>query len=233
MPELLPVLDLWAGSRSATAAWASCDYEIVSVDNDPDTNPTICKDILSVTVDELKERAPNGYAFGWASPDCSIYSLMNMRWSRHWEVRGNWAYPNTDQAIEANKRLVWTIHLLESLFDEGLLPYFVIENPRAMMRKQQFLSRFQRDTVSYCQYGDDRMKPTDLFGRLPPSFFPLMCANNSPQCTHRRAPRGSGNGTQGMPRSEAQRIPFELSSAMMDAVLHSDGAQRMTLGDFT
>jgi len=223
-----PVLDLWCGSKSATRAWAEEGHPIISVDNDPETNPTICKDILLVTVEELKELAPDGYAFGWASPDCRVYSLMNMRWNRHCEVRGSWAFPNSDQAIEANKRLQWTLHLLESLD----LPYFVVENPRAMMRKQPFLNSFHRETVCYCRYGDDRMKPTDLFGKLPPSFFPLMCANNSPSCTHRRAPRGSKTGTQGMGRDEAQRVPYALSEAIMFECYHSDGAQRTTLEDF-
>jgi hypothetical protein len=224
---LKPVLDLWCGSKSATQAWSEQGHEIISVDNDPETNPTICKDILSVTVDELRELAPDGYAFGWASPDCRVYSLMNLH-SGHWDMRGSWAYPKTDQAIEANMRLVWTLHLLKSLD----LPYFAVENPRAMMRKQQFMNDFQRETVSYCRYGDNRMKPTDLFGRLPPSFVPLMCANNSPSCTHRRAPRGSRTGTQGMTRDEAQRVPIALSEALMMACFHSDGAQWATLEDF-
>ena len=223
-----PVLDLWCGSKSATQAWADAGHEIISVDIDPEANPTICKDILSVTVEELQALAPDGFAFGWASPDCRVYSLMNMRWHRHWDKRNGWAYPATPEAIEANARLVWTCHLLTSLD----LPYFVIENPRAMMRKQFFMTEFHRETVSYCQYGDDRMKPTDLFGNLPPAFFPKMCENGSVTCDHRRAPRGSASGTQGMTQGDAQRVPLELSQAIYNACMHSDGAQRMTLEDF-
>ena len=76
------------------------------------------------------------------------------------------------------------------------------------------------------------MKPTDLFGNLPPSFFPKMCQNNSSICDHRRAPRGSRSGTQGMTQGDAQRVPFELSQAIYDACMHSDGSQRMTLEDW-
>jgi len=224
----LPVLDLWSGSKSATQAWADAGHEIISVDIDESSNPTICKDILNVDVAELEALAPDGFAFAWASVDCRIYSLMNMRWARHWDVRNNRAYPATQEAIDANARLVWTLHLLQSV----KTPYWVVENPRAMMRQQPFMKALHRETVCYCKYGDDRMKPTDLFGNLPPSFVGQMCKNSSASCHHRSAPRGSRSGTQGMAQGEAQRVPIDLSRIMRDSCIHSDGNQRFTLKDY-
>ena len=67
-------------------------------------------------------------------------------------------------------------------------------------------------TVSYCQYGSKYMKPTDLWGRLPPSFVPKMCRpkrqhqswwktkdeNGRAGCPHAEVPRGSGKGICGI-----------------------------------
>src|SRR3990167_3554246 len=57
------------------------------------------------------------------------------------------------------------------------------ENPRGVLRKMPFMKDFIRHTVSYCQYGDNRMKPTDiwtnaLFWKPKP-----ICKNGSP-CDH-------------------------------------------------
>jgi len=69
------------------------------------------------------------------------------------------------------------------------------ENPRGVLRKLNLIKGI-RKTVTYCQYGDKRMKPTDiwtnniLFNPYPP------CKNNS--LCHEPAPRGSRTGTQGV-----------------------------------
>lgn len=73
--------------------------------------------------------------------------------------------------------------------------------------------RFMRDlpryTVTYCQYGDSRMKPTDIFTNYPNPMFKPMCKNGDP--CHERAPRGSKTGTQGLKNArERSRIPEEL-----------------------
>ena len=59
-----------------------------------------------------------------------------------------------------------TINMMHSIQfgnDQGLIWY--IENPRGKMRKapQWSLLNHVRHTVSYCKYGDVRMKPTDIW----------------------------------------------------------------------
>lgn len=62
---------------------------------------------------------------------------------------------------------------------------------------------------TYCQYGDTRMKPTDLFTNHPNPQFKPMCKNGD-SC-HESAPRGSRTGTQGLQnKKERARIPKEL-----------------------
>ena len=88
------------------------------------------------------------------------------------------------------------------------LIYF-IENPRGGLRKMNFMKDKPRYTVTYCQYGDDRMKPTDIWTNHPNPKFKPMCKNGDP--CHVSAPRGSKTGTQGRKNSiERSLIPFEL-----------------------
>jgi hypothetical protein len=82
-----------------------------------------------------------------------------------------------------------TLQIIEAIKPK----YWIIENPRGMMRK--FMPHKPRNTVSYCQYGDSRMKPTDLFNNLGFVFKPICKPRAS---CHISAPRGSKTGTQGL-----------------------------------
>ena len=44
--------------------------------------------------------------------------------------------------------------------------FYFIENPRGMLRKQKMMEEFTRYTITYCKYGDDRMKPTDIWTNM-------------------------------------------------------------------
>jgi hypothetical protein len=55
-----------------------------------------------------------------------------------------------------------------------------------------------RHTVTYCSYGDTRMKPTDIWTNHPNPNFKQMCFNGNKECHHEAAPRGSKTGTQGL-----------------------------------
>jgi hypothetical protein len=71
-----------------------------------------------------------------------------------------------------------------------------MENPRGMLRKLEVVKDLPRYTVTYCQYGDTRMKPTDLWGVVP-KWSPRPTCKNGDTC-HVSAPRGSRTGTQGL-----------------------------------
>lgn len=88
--------------------------------------------------------------------------------------------------------------------------FFIIENPRAKLRKLTCMQDFERRTVTYCQYGENRMKPTDLWGGFPPSLILKPICKNGAPC-HVAAPRGSRTGTQGMDSAESAKIPYALA----------------------
>ena len=63
-----------------------------------------------------------------------------------------------------------------------------------------------RYTVTYCRYGDERMKPTDIWTNHPNPHFLPPCRNGDP--CHVRAPRGARTGTQGIKgHVDRSRIP--------------------------
>ena len=220
------ILDLWSGTGSATKAWKyprKGINKIITVDINPKFKPTICKDILDVTLEELEYYGP--FDFIWASPDCTVFSIANCH-SKNFYYDAGYLIVNSNLAREAIKRVKHTLKLIH-----GLKPNFwIMENPRGMMRKMPFMVGYDRKTVTYCQYhgNQKRMKPTDLFGIFPVAFEARMCKNGDP--CHERAPRGSSTGTQGLSKIDKSMIPIGLSYEIMNAVM--DGRSYMTLEDF-
>ena len=98
-----------------------------------------------------------------------------------------------------------TLQLIEDLKPR----YWFIENPRGMLRKQWFMESLHRKTVTYCQYGDFRQKPTDIWTNAI-HWCPRPCCRPGDPC-HESAKRGSDKGTQNLNcAKERAKIPREL-----------------------
>jgi len=229
------VVDLWCGTKSATEIWKENGFIVISVDSNPDFEPTICKDILDVTAQEIREAVGrvNGSGeytnptFVWASPQCTWYSLTNMRWNTHFDPETKEAL--TESAVMINARVMHTLKIIQELDPV----YWVLENPRALLRTMNFMKPYPRATVSYCQYGHDRMKPTDLWGRFPITWNPLLCSLGAP--CHVAAPRGSKEGANSpnvKDRVKAAMIPYGLTESIYNSSLESRGEAWKTLRDY-
>lgn len=69
-------------------------------------------------------------------------------------------------------------------------------------------------TVFYAQYGEDRLKPTDIWGRHPKGFKDMQITDKS-LLDYTPAPRGSRNGTQGLNGADQRaKIPYKLSETI-------------------
>lgn len=146
----------------------------------------------------------------WASPDCTTYSIAAISTHREKEPTGNLT-PKTDYAKQCDETNTHVIDLIKQLKPK----YWFIENPRGGLRKMDFMKGLPRYTVTYCQYGDSRMKPTDIFTNHPDPQFKPMCKNGD-SC-HESAPRGSSTGTQGLKnKKERARIPAKLCEHIVD-----------------
>lgn len=199
----LKVLELFAGTRSIGKAFEKYGHDVYSVEWDQQhENIDLYIDIMDLTSEMVIEN------FGkpdiiWASPDCTTYSIAGISHHRMKEDSGN--LKAVSEKAKFADRL--NVHLL-NLINELKPIYYFIENPRGGMRKMDFVKKLPRYTVTYCQYGDFRMKPTDIFTNHPDPKFKPMCKNGD-SC-HVSAPRGSATGTQGMKLVDKSRIPNEL-----------------------
>jgi len=200
----MKILELFAGTRSIGKAFESKGHNVYSIEWDKRfDNIDWYEDISKITAKDIIER------FGkpdiiWASPDCSSYSIAAISHHRTRELDGNLA-PKSDYAKFCDKV---NTHVLE-LIRELNPTYYFIENPRGGLRKMNFMKGLPRYTVTYCQYGDTRMKPTDIWTNHPNPQFKPMCHNGDP--CHISAPRGAKTGTQGLKESiERSRIPQQL-----------------------
>jgi len=117
--------------------------------------------------------------------------------------------PKTEQGKLGAELLAHTLDLI----DDYEPVVWTIENPRAMMRN--FVPpEHERRTVTWCQYGDTCMKPTDLWGGFPSALELKPACKNGDPC-HEAAPRGAKTGTQGKKDAAARgKIPYDLALAV-------------------
>lgn len=200
----MKILELFAGTRSIGKAFEKVGHEVFSVEWDKQhDNIDLYIDIKNLTVDMIVEKF--GYPdVIWASPDCTSYSIAGISHHRTKELNGN-LKPKSDYAKFCDEVNQHVLRLIEELNPI----YYFIENPRGGMRKMDFMQKLSRYTVTYCQYGDTRMKPTDIWTNHPKPNFKPICKNGAP--CHVSAPRGSRTGTQGIKGSvDRSKIPVEL-----------------------
>ena len=201
----MKVLELFAGTRSIGKAFEAHGHEVYSVDWDKSfPNIDLYTDIATLTAEQILSEFGRPDVI-WASPDCTTFSVAAI--SKH--RRKNPVTGNLD-AISEYAKFCDAVdqHVLE-LIRELQPKYWFIENPRGGMRKMAWMQGLPRYTVTYCQYGDTRMKPTDIWTNHPKTNFLPMCKNSDP--CHIRAPRGSKTGTQGLKGSkERSVIPQKL-----------------------
>lgn len=210
MAKKIKTAELFSGSKSFSNYAKKLNYETLTFDNVEKYNPDVCIDIN--LLDPYHKDLKNLY-FLWMSPPCEKFSVCT--------IGRNWNYdltPKTQETKNALQLLEHTIKIIAITKPK----YWVIENPRGMMRKvipklfEKYKLDFHRETVTYCQYGDNRMKPTDLFTNIK-SFKGKKCKNGD-SC-HIASPRGSKTGTQALKSAyDRSKIPEQLFKEIFESI---------------
>jgi site-specific DNA-cytosine methylase len=205
------VFDFFSGTGSATQAFEDAGHKVIKVELDEYFEADE-RDILQLSAEYLinKYGRPD---FVWASPPCQKFSVASL-W-KYWAKGENGPVPKHDSVYEAIDLMKHTLKLIEELNPTW---GWILENPRGMLRKQEFMTAYPRRTVTYCQYGDTRMKPTDLWG-ITPNWEPRPMCKPKANC-HESSPAGTNAGGTGKLKNARLRskIPYDLGHSICEAI---------------
>ena len=201
----MKILELFSGTESFSKVARERGHECFTVDNDNSFKPDLCKDIMDLKIEDI----PFKPDVIWASPPCTTFSVSSI--GHYWKD----GEPKNDKCINGIMIVCKTLALIKALKPK----YWFLENPRGMLRKQWFMKGLDRRTLTYCQYGDSRQKPTDIWTNIGLIWISKQVCSPGDSC-HESQPRGYeakknsgaiGKGTQGMKDAkERAQIPKEL-----------------------
>jgi|TARA_R110002020_G_scaffold430509_1_gene640188 hypothetical protein len=226
----MKVLELFAGSRSFSKVAEEMGMETFTTDYKAFDKIDLVIDILDLDNDllmeKLFEKGMDKVDCVWASPPCTYFSVASI--GHHWNKDHT---PKTPEAILGVKIVQKTLDIIDFLKPD----FFFIENPRGKLRKLEVVKGMPRTTVCYCQYGDTKLKPTDIWSNFIFEEHTLLSLDNMEQgwkprpmcnyrqknciCHHEKAPRGSKTGTQGLKGNyERSVVPYELCKEILESL---------------
>jgi len=220
----MKVLELFAGSRSFSKVAEKMGMTTFTTDYKDFDKIDLVIDILDLDNDLLMEKlfqkGIDNVDIIWASPPCTYFSVASI--GHHWHKDHT---PKTEQAKLGVKIVQKTLDIINFLKPE----FYFIENPRGKLRKLDVVKGVPRTTVCYCQYGDTRLKPTDIWTDNLADWFNEkgwkprpMCNYRQKNCNchHEKAPRGSKTGTQGLKGNyERSVVPYELCKEILESCI--------------
>lgn len=199
----MKTIELFAGTGSFSKVMRDAGHETFMTDYQEIDG----QDLVANVRDVWAEDFPYQPDILWASPPCEGFSVA--------AIGKSWNHDNTPKSDTARLGLELVNHTWR-LIHELRPTWWFIENPRGKLRKLPVMEQAPfRHTVTYCQYGDTRMKPTDIWTNASWWSPRPPCKNGMP--CHVAAPRGSTTGTQGLGSyKDKSRIPSGLFEELLE-----------------
>lgn len=216
-------LDLFAGLGGFSAAFQDADHwDVYTVDRDPDFDPDLTADVYNLAPRDLLEVTDEPPDVVLAGHPCTLMSTAG----NHDEWDFETGTPTGDRARYHVALAHHTIGLIQALTPD----YWFLENPRGRMR---WVLGEPTGTVTYCQYGKNYQKPTDLWGRHPSGLTYRSCPTGA-NCHNNNTETDGSSAVASMPSDIAERalVPRQLSEAIksaVDAALNGESAEQTTL----
>lgn len=206
----MTTLELFSGTKSFSKVMTMNGHETMTIDNDPKLDPDYVIDILTLNANSVGVLGED-IDILWASPPCEGFSVAVI--GRNWHHDHT---PKTDNARRASRLAEKTLQIIAAVEPT----WWFIENPRGKLRKMPYMQGLLRHTVTYCQYGDTRQKPTDIWTNAW-WWRPRAMCKRGDTC-HEAAPRGSRTGTMGLKGATARgAIPAELFKEILEQMPNS------------
>ena len=207
----IKVLELFAGSRSIGKTCEELGYQVFSSDINAFEKIDYIVSILDFDIKQL----PFVPDIVWASPPCTTYSVLAISHHR------NGIWPKTENAVLGDRITEKTNSIIKELQKLNPDLAYYIENPRGMMRKMPFMQEHPiRRTVTYCQYGFNYMKPTDIWTNNI-LWKPRKACKNGDPCHESTARNNNGfsiNGLVSLKNNyERSKLPPELCKEILTA----------------
>ena len=201
MRRRVRVLDLCAGTKSLSRALRRLlpNAKVITVDADAAFSPTIVGDVRRW--DPLEAFGKGYFDIIWASPPCTEYSRAKTTGVRDLHT--------ADDIVKACRRIITALQPRA----------WFIENPHALLRTRECMTDIEhlRNTVTYCHYGYDYRKETDLWtnidvGELPRCTICTPCRWMKIMGRHPRVAQAGGghDGRPGVQAHEAYTVPPRL-----------------------
>ena len=179
------LLELFAGTGSIGRAFHDRGWEVVSLDLDPQSAPTIVADILAWDYTAF----PSGhFDMVWASPVCTMYSIARTT-------------AKTPRDLEwADSLVARTLEIIDYYKPR----FWAFENPASgLLKGRPIVAGLPFKDCCYCRYNYKYRKWTRIWGNL--AWVPRMCDKNTPCEDKARlgvhtmtAQRGPGRGRDGL-----------------------------------
>ena len=202
----MKVLELFAGSCSFSKVAKQRGHEVFTSDWTEFEGIDYATDIMQFDINQL----PFKPDVIWASPPCTTFSIASC--GTHWTPDRQ---PKTKACEEGIEYVKKTMSLIRELNPK----YFMVENPRGILRKLDLIDSSLLNTIWYCTYGDERAKPTDIWTNLKEWKPRPICWNGNKDCHHAPAPRGSKTGTQGRGNAyERSKVPEQLCNEILQTI---------------